>query len=130
MAGSLAWYEYTADDGTKYGVQLDEDRGGLVGAGFSPLAANFAGTTLPIGTKMRYVNAVRTSGPAAGFRSDAFPCGTLAAGIFTGATATWTANGISYSRSSARGETRRVPKAANTGLVGKSSQVGGGGGAP
>ena len=126
MAGSLAWYVYTADNGTTFGVQLDEDRGSLAGAGFTALPANFTGTTLPKGTKMRYVNAVRTSGAGAGFRSDSFPCGTIASAIFTGATATWTANGISYSRSSARGESRRVPKSVNTGLVGTSNQVGGG----
>lgn len=128
MAGSLAWYKYTDDQDKVWGVQLDEDLGGLTGAGFTPVAANEDLETLPRGMKMRGVNAVQTSGAGAGYVSRFWACGTKTAAIYAGTTKTFTVNGLTYSTSSTRGESKRKPKAEPTGQIGKSSTVGGGGG--
>lgn len=130
MAGSRRWYKYTTDQGLVYGVELDEDKGGVTSAGFTPVTDADNLTTLPQGTKMRGVNAVRTTGPGAGFVSEFQPCGTTAATLFAGTTKTFTRNGQTYSVSSTRGEYTRRPKALNTGLTGASPTVatGGGGG--
>ena len=130
MAGSRRWYKYTTDQGIVYGVELDEDKGGVEGAGFTPVTDADNLTTLPQGSKMRGVNATRTSGGGAGFVSEFQPCATTAATLFAGTTKTFTRNSQTYAVSSTRGETRRIPKALNTGLVGASPTVaiGGGGG--
>lgn len=127
MAGSLAWYKYTDDRGQVWGVQMDEDKAGVEGAGFTPVLEADNLNTLPSGMEMRGVNAVRTSGAGAGFVSEFQPCATQAATLYAGTTKTFTRNSQNYSVSSTRGETRRVPKALNTGLVGKSPTVATGG---
>lgn len=128
MAGSRRWYKYTTDQGLVYGVELDEDKAGVSGAGFTPVTDADNLTTLPQGTKMRGVNATRTSGGGANFVNEFQPCATLTATLFAGTTKTFTRNGLNYSVSSTRGESARKPKALNTGLTGASPTVGGGGG--
>lgn len=128
MAGSRRWYKYTNDLGVVYGVELDEDKGGVEGAGFTPVTDADNLTTLPQGHTMRGVNAVRTTGAGAGYVSEFQPCATQAATLFAGSAKTFTRNAQTYSVSSTRGETRRVPKALNTGLAGASPTVGTGGG--
>ena len=126
MAGSRAWFIYVDDDDTEYGVQLDEDTGALEELGFEPYTGTPALTQLPKGTEMRYVNAVQTTGQGAGFRNRPFPCGTPDAPAFSGDAATFEINDLSYAVTSTRGEKSRKPTATNTGLVGESSEVGGG----
>ena len=126
MTGSLAWYKYVDDQDKVWGVQLDENLGSLVGGGFAPVAANDDLETMPRGMKMRGVNAVQTSGQGAGFVSRFWACGARTAAIYVGTTKTFTVNGLTYSTSSSRGETKRKPKSGNTGQTGASSTVGGG----
>lgn len=128
MAGSRRWYKYTTDAGAVYGVELDEDKAGVAGAGFTPVTDADNLTTLPQGTEMRGVNATQTSGNGAGFVNTFQPCATQTATLYVGTVKTFTRNGLNYSVSSTRGETTRRPKALNTGLVGASPTVGGGGG--
>lgn len=128
MAGSRAWYVYVDDDETEYGVQLDEDTGASDVLGFEPYTGTPALTQLPKGTEMRYVNCVQTTGQGAGFRNRPFPCGTRDADAFSGDAPTFEINGLTYSVTSTRGEKSRKPTATNTGLVGESSEVGGGDG--
>lgn len=128
MAGSRAWYVYVDDDDVEYGVNLDEDTGSLEEFGFEPYTGEPALTQLPKGTEMRYINAVQTTGQGAGFRSRRFPCGTTDAPAFNGDAPTFEVNNLSYSVTSTRGEKSRKPTATNTGLVGNSTEVGGGDG--
>lgn len=131
MAGSRAWFVYEDDDETQSAVQLDEDTGTLAGLGFQPYAGTPPLDPLPIGFKMRYVNAVQTTGNGAGFRYRSFPCGSADSAIYTGTTPTFTINGLTYAVTSTRGERARKPTAVNTGLTGASPTVGtstGGGG--
>lgn len=127
MTGSLAWYKYIDDQDKVWGVQLDENLGGLTGAGFTPVASGDDLETLPRGMKMRGVNAVQTSGAGAGYVSRFWACGSRTSQIYVGTTKTFTVNGLTYSTSSSRGESKRKPKAQNTGQTGPSSSVGGGG---
>lgn len=124
MAGSRAWFVYTDDDDTQSAVLLDEDTGTLAGLGFTPYTGETPLDPLPKGFKMRYVNAVQTSGSGAGFRYRAFPCGTDESDIYNGTTPTFTLNGLTYATTSTRGERSRRPTATNTGLVGASPTVG------
>lgn len=124
MSGSRAWFVYTDDDETDSAVLLDEDTGGLAGLGFTPYNGTPPLDLLPKGFKMRYVNAVQTSGSGAGFRYRAFPCGSEDSTIYSGTTPTFTINGLSYSVTSTRGERSRKPTAINTGLIGASPTVG------
>lgn len=124
MAGSLAWYTYSSDDDTDYGVLLDEDIGSQSGLGFVPVLAGVQLDLPPKGHKMRYVNAVQTSGAGAGFRYRSFPCGTVTAELFQGDTTTFVLNGLSYEVTSTRGERFRRPRTTPSGLVGSSPTVG------
>lgn len=58
MAGSLKWFVYTADNGSQYGVKLDESN--AKAAGFPDYAGGAAGSfpQLPRGARMRYANVV------------------------------------------------------------------------
>lgn len=125
MAGSRAWFVYVDDDEAEYGVELDEDTGSCPELGFEPYTGTPALTQLPRGTKMRYVNAIQTTGEGAGFRSRPFPCGSTEASAYTGTTPTFEVNDLSYAVTSTRGEKTRKPTATNTGLVGPSPIVGG-----
>lgn len=125
MAGSRSWFNYTADDGTLYAVEMDDDVGALNVAGFTPYTGTAPLKLLPQGSRMRYVNAVQTTGTGAGFKSRRIPVGLATAPLYTGTTTTVTLNGFVYAVSSTRGERSRKPKVVNTGLVGSSSQVGG-----
>jgi len=125
MAGSRAWFSYVSDNGITYAVELDEDAGTLAALGFTRYTDSTPSTTLPSGYKMRYVNASQVSGNGAGFVSRQFPVGKPTSPLFTGGTSLFTINGLNYAVSSSKGEKQRRPKAANTGLVGNSSQVGG-----
>jgi hypothetical protein len=124
MAGSRKWFIYTDDDGTDSAVQLDEDTGSLAGLGFQPYAGSPVLDVLPKGFKMRYINAVQTSGAGSGFRYRSFPCGSDDADLYSGDITTFTINGLTYSVTSTRGEKSRRPTAINTGLVGSSPTVG------
>lgn len=128
MAGSRGWFIYVTDQGIRYGVELDEDKAGVEGAGFVAVTEADNVTTLPQGTKMRGVNATQTSGTGANFVNTFQPCATQTATLFAGTTKTFSRNGMSYSVSSTRGETARRPKSVNTGQTGASPTVGGGGG--
>lgn len=128
MAGSLAWFKYVDDNDQTWGVLLDENLGTLAGAGFTPVGSGDNLETMPRGMKMRGVNAVQTSGAGAGYVSRFWPCGTKTAAIYAGTQKTFTINGLTYSVSSSRGESKRKPKSENTGQTGTSSTVGGGGG--
>lgn len=128
MAGSLAWFKYTDDKGNVWGVQMDEDKAGVEGAGFTAVAATDNLNTMPRGMEMRGVNATRTTGAGAGFVNEFQPCATQTATLMTGEAKTFTRNGQTYSVSSTRGESRKIPKSLNTGLVGKSPTVATGGG--
>lgn len=124
MAGSRAWFVYVDDDDELNAVQLDEDLGNNNAFGFEPYTANPTMDLLPKGFKMRYVNAVQTSGAGAGFRYRAFPCGTAESDIYSGDVSTFTINGLTYAVTSTRGEKGRKPVALPTGLVGSSPTVG------
>lgn len=124
MAGSRAWYVYSSDDATAYAVELDEDTGTLGTTGFIPYTGEPALDLPPQGLKMRYVNAVQTSGDGAGFRSRRVFCGTTTSDLFSGDIVTFELNGLQYAVSSTRGERKRNPKAQPTGLVGPSATVG------
>jgi len=128
MAGSRAWYVYVADDDTNYAVEIDEDAGALAPAGFTPYTGTPPLDLPPQGFRMRYVNAIQTSGDGAGFRSRKIYCGTADSDLFSGDVTTTTLNGLQYSVSSTRGEKQRKPTAAPTGLKGPSSTVGTGAG--
>lgn len=117
MTGSRAWFNYEADNGITYAVELDEDTGTLSGLGFTRYSDSTPSTTLPQGWSMRYINAVKTSGDGAGFVSRRFPCGTTDAALYAGTSSTFTRGGDSFAVSSARGEDQRRPKALNTGLT-------------
>lgn len=124
MAGSRRWYVYTDDDNTESAVMLDEDTGALDGLGFTVYSGEPVLDLLPKGFKMRYVNAVQTTGAGSGFRYRSFPCGSDDADIYSGATSTFTHNGLSYAVTSTRGERSRKPTVLNTGLVGTTPTVG------
>lgn len=124
MAGSRAWFVYTDDDDTQSAVLLDEDTGSLAGLGFTPYDGTTPLDLLPKGFRMRYVNAVQTTGAGAGYRYRAVPCGTSESDIYSGTTPTFTLNGLTYSVTSTRGERSRKPTAINTGLIGASPTVG------
>lgn len=124
MAGSRRWYVYVDDDETESAVMLDEDTGTLAGLGFEVYTGQPVLDLLPKGFKMRYVNAVQTSGSGSGFRYRAFPCGRDDADIYSGDVTTFTHNGLTYAVTSTRGERSRKPTVVNTGLVGASPTVG------
>lgn len=125
MAGSRAWYVYSSDDGNQYAVELDEDAATINTAGFTVYSGQVVLPLMPKGMKMRYVNAIQSTGAGAGFRSRRIFCGTTESALFSGTAATVTVNGMNYVVSSTRGERQRKPKAAPTGLVGASPVVGG-----
>lgn len=124
MAGSRRWYVYVDDDDTESAVMLDEDTGTLAGLGFEVYTGTPVLDLLPKGFKMRYVNAVQTSGSGSGFRYRSFPCGTDDADIYSGDVTTFNHNGLTYAVTSTRGERSRKPTVVNTGLVGASPTVG------
>ena len=125
MAGSKKWYIYQADSTELYAVELDEDTGSAAPLGFQPYTANSADTQLPRGTVMRYVNCVQMSGDGAGYRHRQFPCGSTDAPAFETPGTTININGFDYQVTSSRGEKVRRPIAANSGLQGQNSTVGG-----
>lgn len=124
MAGSRAWFVYVDDDENQYAVNLDEDTGRLAGFGFTAYTGSTPLDPPPVGFKLRYVNAVQTSGSGAGFRYRRFPCGTDDAAIYAGTISTFTINGLTYATTSTRGEKSRRPVAVPTGLIGASPTVG------
>lgn len=126
MAGSRAWFVYTDDDSNEYAVEMDEDMGAIAEAGFTRYTAAAALDLMPKGMKMRYVNAVQTTGSGAGYRSRRIFCGTTESTLYGGTTQTVTLNGFVYAVTSKRGEKKRLPTALNTGLVGVSNTVGSG----
>lgn len=124
MAGSRKWYVYTDDEGTASAVMLDENTGSLAGLGFTSYAGTTSLDLLPQGFRMRYINAVQTSGAGSGFRYRSFPCGTDDSDLYSGDISTFTVNGLTYAVTSTRGERSRRPTALNTGLIGASFGVG------
>lgn len=126
MAGSRSWFIYEDDDENQYAVEMDEDLAGVEGSGFVAYSGAEALTLPPKGLRMRYVNAVQTSGSGAGYRSRRVFCATTEATLYGGTTTTFELNGLNYSVTSKRGERARIPTATNTGLVGESNTVGDG----
>jgi len=124
MAGSRRWFVYTDDDDQLNAVQLDEDLGNNEEFGFEPYTGEPVMDLLPKGFRMRYVNAVQTTGAGAGFRYRSFPCGQAESGVYSGETSTFQVNGLTYAVTSTRGEKGRKPVALNTGLIGSSPTVG------
>lgn len=124
MAGSRKWYVYVDDDENEYAVQLDEDTGNLEGLGFTAYNGSPVLDPPPKGLRLRYINAVQTSGAGAGFRYRRFAAGFTDAPLYSGTQTTFTLNGLTYSVTSTRGERSRRPTAVNSGLVGSSPTVG------
>lgn len=124
MSGSRAWFNYVSDNGITYAVELDEDTGLLANAGFTRYTDGSPTTTLPSGWRMRYINAVKTSGEGAGFVSRRFPIGSSTATLYSGQTSVFNRDGETYAVSSTGGEKQRRPKQLNTGIVQSGSNVG------
>lgn len=98
---------YTADDNTLYAVLIDEDNGEA--GGFLDYTGTADGAVLPKYFNMRYVNAISTTGIQRKFYIGT-PDNTLlteGGGITVG--------GVTFNVSSKRGESRRLPRAADTG---------------
>lgn len=124
MAGSLRWFIYEDDDDNQYAVLLDENVGGFDATGFQPYEGGVALDPLPIGFKMRYVNAVQRTGAGAGFRYRRVYCGTADSDLFSGEVSNFILNNLGYTVTSTRGEKQRRPLSGNSGLEGQSSTVG------
>lgn len=107
MAGSIKWMVYTADDASEYAVLIDEGNGEA--GGFKDYADGTTAGVLPRYFQMRYVNAVSASGVARKFYI-ADPADPL---LTDGGTIT--VDSIAYAVSSRRGETARLPRAADSG---------------
>lgn len=78
MAGSMAWFNYTSDDGVVYAVKMDESN--AVAAGFTPNATVIP--TLPRGVEMRHLNLQSSTT----VRKKKLPVPTAASLLWTGAT--------------------------------------------
>lgn len=107
MAGSIKWMNYTADDGTLYAVLIDEDNGEA--CDFLDYSGTADGAVMPKYFNMRYVNAISATGVTRKFYVGT-PDSTLLAGG-----GSVTVGGTAYAISSKRGESRRLPRAADTG---------------
>lgn len=113
MSGSIKDMVYTSDGGQLYIVRLDESNGESTGF------ADFTGTTAgaveaPKSLKMRYAN---TFDPLTGAKRK-FPIGTPTDyGLLSVPGAVITSPSGEFQVTSLRGEKKRVPSAADTGLV-------------
>jgi hypothetical protein len=124
MAGSRRTFVYVDGDENAYAVVLDEDVGNNQLFGFEPYTGTPVLDPPPQGFRMRYINAVQTTGAGAGFRYRKFACGSEESDLYSGDVSVFTVNGLTYSVTSTRGERSRRPTATNTGLVGSSPTVG------
>jgi len=112
MAGSLKDMIYTADDGSKFFVRIDESNGEA--AGFADVTeAGVPSVGLPRGLQMRYVNAISVTNP----RTKRLYVGTATNDLFTGATSVIGIDGENFVVSSSRGEKRRRARNVDTGLT-------------
>lgn len=108
MAGSIKWMVYTKDDATTCAMRVDESNGEQ--GGFADVTADGAPVECPKSLKPRYVNGVDASGGGKLLIGD--PTNEL----FT-VGGTFTANGRTFSVTSARGEKSRKVVAVDTGLT-------------
>lgn len=107
MSGSIKWMNYTADDGTLYAVRIDESNGEA--GGFLDYTGTADGGIIPRGFKMRYVNAVSSTGIARKFY-----IGTADNALYVSG-GTITSGGVDFVVSSKRGESSVIPRAADSG---------------
>lgn len=123
MAGSVKTMIYTADDDTKWCVQIDESNGEFFGFDDYTGAQGEPKYYLPTYMKMRYVNWRSNDGTV----SRRYPVGKKTNQYFTnggnieipvskGAAAADTED-VAGSITSTRGETRRLPRAADSGIT-------------
>ena len=96
---------------------LDETFAGNVEFGFTAVATGDQYDQLPRGHKMRYVNCTRMSGTASGFTQKSFPVGKMTATAWTSRNIVLPVGGISYAKTSNRGERIRTVIASNTGQI-------------
>jgi len=107
MGGSIKWVNYTADDDTLYAVLLDE--GNAEAADFLDYSGTADGDVIPRYFQMRYVNTVNAEGI-----TRKFYVGTPDSDLLAGG-GSIVVDGITWNVSSKRGESRRLPRAADTG---------------
>lgn len=107
MSGSIKWVVYTADDATDYAVLLDESNSEA--GGFADFVDASTAEVIPKYFEMRYVNAVSATGI-----TRKFYIGAVDDTIFVNG-GTITVDSVAYQVSSKRGESRRLPRAADSG---------------
>lgn len=107
MSGSIKWMNYTADNGDLYAVLIDEDNGEA--GGFLDYSGTADGVVMPKYYSMRYVNAISLTGV-----TRKFYVGVPDSPLLDGG-GSITVGGVAYAISSKRGESRRLPRAADTG---------------
>lgn len=107
--GSRRWFQYTADNGTEYAVELDESIYETAALGFGVLAGQrdviLSTSTRPV--SMRYLNLVRVDGDNMTERAKVF-VGTTAAFAALQGTGTIAIDGEAWGISSVRGESRKL----------------------
>lgn len=106
MSGSIKWVVYTADNTDEYAVILDESN--AEAGGFDDFTGG-AVTVIPRYFEMRYVNAVSATGI-----TRKFYIGKVDDAIFVDG-GEIVVDAVTYQVSSKRGESRRLPRAADTG---------------
>lgn len=113
--GSRRWFMYTADNGTEYGVELDESIYETAALGFSALPGQrdviVASSTRPV--SMRRINVVRVDENDVTERATLF-VGSAAAFAALQTTGTVTVDGETWGLSSVRGERRKLIPATDT----------------
>lgn len=109
MSGSRKWMLYTADNGERYAVNIDEGNGEALG--FDDYTGGVGESTqlLPRGFQMRYINARSASGIRRRFW-----VGTAEVAQYTGENPSVTIDTVTYNISSTRGEKRTTPVAIDT----------------
>lgn len=113
--GSRKWMLYTANDGSTFGVKIDESNGESLGYGdVTPTNVGDL-KPLPQGFKQRYLNCVLVDGTDVARR--AFKIGTQAAYQAAIASRTLTVDGDTWNVSSYRDEQSSLPFAFDTGLT-------------
>lgn len=106
MSGSIKWVVYTADNTEEYATLLDESN--AEAGGFDDFTGG-AANVIPKYFEMRYVNAVSATGI-----TRKFYIGKVDDTIFVDG-GEITVDGVAYQVSSKRGESRRLPRAVDSG---------------
>lgn len=116
--GSRRWFNYRADDGSDYGVELDESTYETPALGFTTLSGPVdviqATGTRPF--RMRYLNLVRVDGVTTR-RKRVYVGSPTAFATLQSGTAPITIDGIQWGRSSVRGEARKLIPVTDTELI-------------